>query len=1016
MDTNLPLSQLDPIGANAFTGGVGSLMEKYLGPMPQMTKSDPYAHQNRSIWDMPSAYYGQNLFIGQFIEDVQYTVYNGDLTREVMPIEITNQITVAWEKFRFNAHLMEQTPNQTTAHLVSSSRQIMRAQLVRWGIRAQWEVDFLGTQTGRMVYLKTIDQLARARQATMEAEIMRTLASGHRVQQQWVREHGQPQDQRIEKWLTIDKDTFAISQKTKNGLEKLDAHVNTQMQARGGTGDTYLLPETISIFQSLGPNEKTDLYLAGQAGPDRVNGIGGGRAALGQGNLKGLEPRRLLVNSQVIVIKNNRLEHMTAEETDYLRRVRQIGEYYTMFDECKDHSRYSTEHRSILIYNEDIDDMSKIDLRMAIENLGIWDGEGKVKPVGLKGNAANNDQIDADNDFLTYLTDTPTGGTRRATADYIADIAPEHLSVNVLRGAVASIKAAIARQVPGVGVFLSENPVGTTYNEALARYDQLSDELKSRYETVARALENMLSSSRYQNVMMLADFFNLRTPGERLFVLFANRAFVPVYAAETRQGANQNRAVNSKVDSSFVRMIHAQVPASKKDETRHLLESDEPALARGEQIKRKMADYIAEGTPGIRFKTTDSLNEWYDERVSQYHEALSSERPAPVASSDRREIAGFMPAGRDLTGTGYEYVYSASAKPARDESDMYGLFRIVRDMEESAGSAQPVQSRVTSGGGRGLQSIGQFFEDTNVVRAARNASLNGLDISSSRLRTLIVQHNQILRSGMSEVDRTLALYYLMTPLTLQNMLNFCDHDIRVPLHILLARPHQQYVTRGLIKCASGGRTGRLFSGDSNFLLGTNVNVKKVDGFLTLWMRAVVTNPENVWVQPDVHVVDYERGAGVRFWDPETYATMDLDNYENSLIAIALPPTETSIPCPMDLAGRFYTEYDQGRTSRASFERLHYSTAYRYEQMYGFRRKSQTGAEVPLLASGRNHYNRIMWPGHQQNFNPNSGNWDRIKVNKGHWGPNVYATCGEVRRGKIDTFKEQNYAMMNVFAH
>jgi hypothetical protein len=141
-----------------------------------------------------------------------------------------------------------------------------------------------------------------------------------------------------------------------------------------------------------------------------------------------------------------------------------------------------------------------------------------------------------------------------------------------------------------------------------------------------------------------------------------------------------------------------------------------------------------------------------------------------------------------------------------------------------------------------------------------------------------------------------------------------------------------------------------------------------------------------YVQPDIFSEDYEGGAGARFYSPETYRTKDLENLKYSLICVALPIVETDIPSPMDISGRFYTEYTMGLLTKAKFEELHYSTAYRYNQLYDFHNTQgrAQGMDTPSIAPGRAHINRICYQGHQWMFNHKTNAFDKVRTNKGHW--------------------------------
>jgi hypothetical protein len=327
MDTSLPVSQLDPIGAGVYTG-VGDLYSAYLGPLPIMQRTDPYAKRNVQTWEMPEAYKGQNLYLRDTVEDLMFTSNQTYLTQRILPLFATDRVNMQWEHFEANAHLMDLTPYQTTSHAVTQKRQIRRAQLVRHGIMAEFENDFLRTAMGRTRFLAALGQISRSVIETMNAEIIRALVTSHRYQQQFVREAGMPQEQQLKYFLEQDRERFAIAQKTKNGLEKLNLLINKEMSSYRGEADCFLIPEEISIFTTIVRPEKTDYYLAGPLGPDRVNNAPGSRGALASGNTQGsldrIEPRHMIQDVPVYIVKNLQVENVSEAESQMLTRVRQI--------------------------------------------------------------------------------------------------------------------------------------------------------------------------------------------------------------------------------------------------------------------------------------------------------------------------------------------------------------------------------------------------------------------------------------------------------------------------------------------------------------------------------------------------------------------------------------------------------------------------------------------------------------------------------------------------------------------
>ena len=1015
MDTSLPVSQLDPIGAGVYTG-VGDLYSAYLGPLPILQRTDSYAKRNVQTWEMPEAYKGQNLYLRDTVEDLMFTSNQTYLTQRILPLFATDQVNMQWEHFEANAHLMDLTPYQTTSHAVTQKRQIRRAQLVRHGIMAEFENDFLRTAMGRTRFLAALGQISRSVIETMNAEIVRALVTSHRYQQQFVREAGMPQDQQLKYFLEQDRERFAIAQKTKNGLEKLNLLINKEMSSYRGEADCFLIPEEISIFTQIVRPEKTDYYLAGQLGPDRVNNAPGSRGTLASGNTQGalerIEPRHMIQDVPVYIVKNLQVENVSEAESQMLTRVRQIGEYTTMIDDCPDYSQYRTDHRSILMYNQDIDDMTKITLENAIENCGLWDENGEVRPLQPKPKATSLQRQDEDQDFMTYLRPA-TGGTqtKRSVVDYIFDIAPEYLSAKKVVNGGESLKQAIFSQIGLELKSAFEKNVPTTKTFAVPWSEIEAGEEEGEIAFAGALIEIAYSFKEITGGK--SAFFDFAPKGESnaetLYKHFFIPGRVPVKKTKARSQFVESR-VSSDVDNAFFQTLMSQVPASKKAEVQAAVDNHVGStLQKGEIIRNKILEFLGENVAGLKFKDEAPVHKWFGDRVKQYNE-LSDASPVQSGQSTATgdDIAGYAFPGQDLSSLGYEYVHESSLRPNEDELDSKTGFRSLFDLEESMARPQTMSTSAMQQQGTGLAGIGAFVRNP-VIRQQERRGEN----TKSRMSTYKAQLRNLEKSGASFATKIFSKMFLLTRVTRENMLSFCNNNVMVPMNFLLFRPHMQYRTRAIIKCKQDGGSGITAVGHSNLGIASESAGRKVSQMhYTTHFRSVIVYPKNVYVQPDVYVQEAEGGAGVRFYNPDTYAQIDLDNLEASLICAAVPITETHFPSPLDLSGRFYTEFNMGMAARSQYENLHYSSAARYNALYNFMTAARQGTDVPHLAPGRSHRNRVCYQGHQQNHNAKTGDFNRITVNKGHWTKNVAAGNGGIRHGAMETLETIDYSTRN----
>ena len=281
----LSIAQRDPIGTQTWSGA-SRVHEPFLGPMPTLARVDPYEGRNVQFWTLPENYKGRNLYLKDTIRDLMFTEEDSFMFKYISPPYPTNEINIMWTEFEAKAHLLDITPPTTRSHQVAQSRTIRRAQLFRWGIEAEFESDFLKTAFGRVSFLAALRQIANSVKETFHQQAIRALTLCHRQQNQFLKETSQPSLNEFERFLRTDKERFGMVNKTKNALEKLDLLINKEMQMYGGVADAYLIPEEIAIHTTIVPIEKTDYYMAGDFGPNRVNGVPNGKLSFA-GNTQG---------------------------------------------------------------------------------------------------------------------------------------------------------------------------------------------------------------------------------------------------------------------------------------------------------------------------------------------------------------------------------------------------------------------------------------------------------------------------------------------------------------------------------------------------------------------------------------------------------------------------------------------------------------------------------------------------------------------------------------------------------
>lgn len=977
MDANLPPQQrLDPFANKMFTGS-GDLYAPYLGPVPQTLKTDGYERRAVDKWNMPENYRGKNLYIRDTIEDLVWTADQTWYTSPngVMPWKVTDELHLQWTNLTANAHIMDVTPYQGTSSLTTQERQIRRASLIRRGIAAEFEHDFLKTPMGRVSFLATLNQISRSVQETANLEVIRALVQAHRYQHEWQRKFGIIREKDFKSYLENDKFRFAIVQKVKNGLEKLGELINSEVRDANGYTDCWILHENVKRYTEIVPPERTDYYLAGSRGPDRVNKTGAVDVAMRNTGdpADSVQVTRVVDVEPVYLARNFNIPDMP--KMDVMARNRQVGEYNTMLDENTDYSNYRSDSRNIAIYNEDIDDFSKITLEDAIINCGLWEeGTGKLKPLTVDTrNISGGDIRDAKRDFLTYID---ADGKPRSVQN-LRDIDPLFLPTKVVLNAAQTLD----NRIRGVNA----------------------------YQPIIRSILGLPAGAN------VAIEGNVQVPVvRRQGVLMGNNV--------------DNASSEREIEDGFMEMLKASTPTSKRDEILEIAGMAGSFADRVETIKKKFHDYATEKVRQFKLKTPEKVEQFFQDRLGQLQNAKEEARQAQIAASSvrsqagvqEREIVGYRAPGLDLSGTDVEYLYKGSERASTGDHlhDSVSQLRIlndrIHDLQQQQGmrGASSVGARARdTGAGLGIEGLGQMaFGDTRGRQGMARGQVDPLLAELRNQAAASAKHlGRIVESGSSRRLQVLASLFLEATVTRESMLRLARANVVVPLNFLLFRPHMQYKMRMGIKAARGGRTGHLWYGNTNAMIQGEVSRKISQLHFTMHMRGVVETPQNVYVQPDIYSEEYIGGNGIKFFTPETYRIRDDTKPRFSIICVAIPPAERDIPSPMDSSGRWYVEYNAQMLTDEEFQELHYTTAFRYNTMYGFYEDAKRqGANLSNYIMAINVGNRTMYQGHQWMFNTKTNAFDRVRVNKGHWGKNVYAGVGEVRNGNLKHMEQIDY--------
>lgn len=421
----------DPFGSNSYSTA-SNPWAGFFGTPPYPYKTSAYDKYDRHNYNLPEAYVGQNKMLKATVDELIYTDEDW-YTSVALPYQFTDQLSVAWDKWEFNEHFTNIVPEQGVSRLVSSHREQRTESFVRRGMAAIFEHGFMSTPEGRANYVLTLRQIARAVKETTNFGVIYAYLTAHNYNRTWEEKHGYFRKGTLSELLKRNKAMWAVAQKEKNGMEKLDAQIVEWMNRYRAEADTWILPPKLTIYLRLVPTEKTDYYVAGEEGPRRVNDIvGAGRPRESNAPEKRIhdmvEPYALFKKSKVYITRTYHVDR--TGPIDLMARVSQIGEYNTMIDEMDTcgYDSYDSCYRTIRIYDEDNDRGHNVTLQQALNACNLFEADGSLKSIDYSQEMA--DDQDLLQDFLLrQVTDPRTGRQRAVPVKYFGDISEEFMSV-----------------------------------------------------------------------------------------------------------------------------------------------------------------------------------------------------------------------------------------------------------------------------------------------------------------------------------------------------------------------------------------------------------------------------------------------------------------------------------------------------------------------------------------------------------------------------------------------------------
>jgi len=242
--------------------------------------------------------------------------------------------------------------------------------------------------------------------------------------------------------------------------------------------------------------------------------------------------------------------------------------------------------------------------------------------------------------------------------------------------------------------------------------------------------------------------------------------------------------------------------------------------------------------------------------------------------------------------------------------------------------------------------------------------------------------------------------------------------------VLLLRPFQTYNMASGVLMKGGLDTGFTAHGHHDFMLTDDVIHKVHIGHYTFYHKSIVKQPKNIMLAEDIFAHSYVSGEGTGVFPGENSSEggkfseqLASDHFTHDLIPIFLTADAKTKKIkkpanPLDITGHYNNHTLDANNSTIADDDEHYANAGAYARALGFDRLQNYDNDERFLSPMR-HLNTVCFQGHQLTYDTEKKSYSRVTVNTGHWGPNVYPGCRQVRNGENAFLKDMEYEKYSV---
>lgn len=252
-------------------------LKKFFGE-PQMSGNTMTDSYEKEYNDYPEAFkrgwatktgpngFSPNNYVARVLIDKVTASDNWALLR-LAPWCHSDGLIHTWIEMRFNRHMLDREPEESTPRLLTSRQSGGKASLTRYGIALMLESNFAGTELGAQTYVANMEQI---RVATVETASFGALISllEHKPfndgKDQFRMQGGNRSKRDLDVLFRHECSQFAIFQKENSAFDILQQKMTAELQTRnsGVDGDVTVIPHRCSIYSNV---KNGKFYLSGIA-------------------------------------------------------------------------------------------------------------------------------------------------------------------------------------------------------------------------------------------------------------------------------------------------------------------------------------------------------------------------------------------------------------------------------------------------------------------------------------------------------------------------------------------------------------------------------------------------------------------------------------------------------------------------------------------------------------------------------------------------------------------------------